>query len=346
MAASAAGGCPELSIVIVSWNVRECLSDCLESIAVHAPAVEHEVIVVDNASCDDSVSMLRAAYPRVRVVENDQNRGFSVACNQGVAVARGAFVLFLNPDARVTAGCIDALLAAIRGDPSAGLAGPMIRDRDGSLVRASRRPTYSLWNAFRKLFLIDELASRTMRVRDDDPRYAESGPTGCLQGSCLMARRADLTRLGGFDERVPLYLDDIDLCLRYRRAGYTVHYEASALVIHAGARAVEKLPNPRVGSLVGYIANDVYFYQHFGCAHVLAHHAMLASGATLLLLVDLALSPVLLLVAPRVCLGYLGQHAWMWIYGLTFAMAPSGYPSGWPRSFWRLLEPQTPLRAG
>ena len=135
---------PDVTAVIVNWNTRDLLADCLESL-VHHPPVDRsmEMIVVDNGSTDGSVELLRTGWPQVRVIANEDNLGFTKANNQAFAIARGRVLLLINADARVEPGCLDTLLGRLDADPRAAIVGPRLTYGDGSWQRwtAGQAPT-------------------------------------------------------------------------------------------------------------------------------------------------------------------------------------------------------------
>jgi len=192
------------------------------------------VTVVDNASPDDSAATV-ADLP-IELIRAPRNGGFSYGCNLGSAGATAPYLLFLNPDARLDAAALDALVAVLRDDPGAGLASPRILDDDGSLSYSLRRfprlrSTYAqalfLHRAWPHAAWTDEL------IRD--PAAYESATTAeWVSGACMLVRRSAYEAIGGFDERFFLYCEDTDLCLRLSNAGQAVRFEPRAEVHHVG----------------------------------------------------------------------------------------------------------------
>lgn len=331
---------PELSIVIVNWNVSNELVACLDSIEAHAGA--SEVIVVDNASSDGSVDLIGECYPWVRLIANHQNLGFAKANNQGFAAASGEFILLLNPDSRLMPNALENMLEHLRGKPRIGLVGPRIIDENGEVVRPCRRPPVSLRQVLKGLFLTDKLFYWTMKklfgrrfVRLADRRFYRDGPTGCLQGSCMLMRKSDIEVLGGFDERVPMYLDDGDLCARYRANGMWVYFCAHAEILHTGGSSVHKLANPRMSSLIGSLALDIYFLKHHGPWHVALHHGMLLASSVIFLIIDIPLLVGLFFWRRKLIPQYMQKHFWTLCYSLCFRYSTDVFPKAWPRSLAR-----------
>lgn len=230
---------PRVSAVIVSHNTREELLRCLDALRdrVRLPL---EVIVVDNASADDSVPALRAAHPGVRILANPTNLGFAAANNRGFAEARAPYLLILNSDAEVRPGAVEALASLLDAQPRVGLAGPRTLYPDGT-PQLSFGPALHLASEWRQRRLVHGLARR-------DPRTLARAVALCAQesspdwisASCLMARREALAAVGGFDEGFFLYEEDVDLCLRARHAGWEIVFTPAAEVIHHLGRSMER----------------------------------------------------------------------------------------------------------
>ena len=256
---------PDLSIVIVSWNVRELLRACLRSIlrdqesgsgpqetrTPDARRLTSEIIVVDNASSDGSAAMVAAEFPAVRLIANRENRGFTGGNNQGLAVARGRHVFFLNPDTVVVDAALTTLLAYMDGHSEVGACGPQLRYGDGSLQSSCRRfPTFMA-----AIFESTPLAwhwpaalnpwARRYRM-EDRPQgaqltAAEAEPVDWLVGAALLARGEALAQIGGFDEGYFMYSEELDWCRRAKDAGWQIVYVPAAQVIHYEGKSSEQV---------------------------------------------------------------------------------------------------------
>ena len=203
-----------VSIVIVSFNtVRELLA-CLASIERSARSLPHEVILVDNASADGTVEAVRARFPAVRLIANDANVGFPKANNQALPLVRGEYVLFLNPDSGVEPGTLDRMVAQLEGFPERAAVGPRVRKASEFMSPncARRLPTW--WTEFCDLSWLARIFPRS-RLLAWKYYAGWDGKTDrdveCLLGAAMLCRSAQVRALGGFDESVPLYLDDMDL---------------------------------------------------------------------------------------------------------------------------------------
>jgi len=226
---------PEISavdVVVVAYRSGATLRGCVEPLAA-IPGVN--VVVVDNACPDDSVATI-ADLPGVDIVRAPRNGGFGYGCNLGVARGSAPLLLFLNPDARIDAAALDALIAALRSDPEAALVGPRILDDDGSLAWSVRRFP-RLRSTFAKALFLHRIWPRAAWT-DELVRvpgvYERAATAEWVSGACMLVRRDAYEALGGFDEGLFLYCEDTDLCARLWQAGRSVRFEPSALVRHVG----------------------------------------------------------------------------------------------------------------
>lgn len=231
----------DLSIVIVSWNVRDLLRSCLESIFV-ASLDRLEVIVVDNASSDGSVAMLRDEFPHVRLIANEDNRGFPTANNQGLDVAQGRYVMVLNPDTEVCDDALSRLIGYLDMHEDVGAIGPQLLNSDGSVQSSRRRfPTFAT-GIFESTWL-RSIAPRGMlrRYTMDDVPDDVSHEVDWLTGACIVVRREVLESIGGFDEAFFMYSEELDWCRRIKSAGWKIVYLPNAKVVHHSGKSSEQV---------------------------------------------------------------------------------------------------------
>ncbi len=220
-----------VDVVIVSHNNRDQLRLAAEPLA-SLPDVH--VVVVDNASRDDSVSML-TDLP-VETMELVHNSGFAHGCNRGWTAGSAPFVLFLNPDARLEATELRRLVGVLEREPSAGLVAPRIVDERGSTEFSIRRFP-RLRSAYGQAFFLQRLFPRASWVDEvirDPTAYERAAVVEWVSGACMLVRRDVLEKVGGWDEGFFLYCEDIDLCKRIREAGFDVRYEPSCVAVHLG----------------------------------------------------------------------------------------------------------------
>lgn len=236
---------PDVSVVIVNYNSGRELQRALDSIAEDLSERHWEVVVVDNASSDGSVSVVEACGPRARLVRNDENRGFARGVNQGVAATSAPLVLILNPDCRLVAGAYASLLEELERSSSHAIVGPRILDPDGSVQGSARGDPDMLTGLFGRTGiarrLLPWLAVSRRNVVVDSTADERAGCTvDWVSGACMLARREVLQRVKGFDERYFLYWEDADLCRRVRLLGYQIRYAPTATAVHRVGQSSQK----------------------------------------------------------------------------------------------------------
>lgn len=249
----------DLSVVVVSWNTRELLARCLRSIHEHPPQRSHEIWVVDNGSTDGSATLVRERFPRVRLIQNDENVGFAAANNQAIRQAEGEYVVLLNSDAEVRSGALQSLLEFMASHPRAGAAGARLLHPDGSLQPSCHPMLTPGREAWRLLFLdrIWRRASYAMyRWDPDTPR-----PVDVIKGACLLLRREALTKVGLLDEAYFMYAEEVDLCWRLAHAGWQRWWVPRAEVVHHEAQSTRQVAEPMYVQLY---RSKVYFYRKVG----------------------------------------------------------------------------------
>ncbi|HCU35685.1 MAG TPA: glycosyltransferase family 2 protein [Armatimonadetes bacterium] len=229
-----AGNRTRLCVIIVSWNVSDDLRVCLESVYA-GNGGDFEVWVVDNASSDGTVEMLRERFPQVRLIANTANRGFAAANNQALADADADYFLLLNPDTIVPEGAFDTLLRFADAHPEAGVIGPKLLNRDGSLQYSARRfPTFAAAvyrnTPFGKLFPGARAPQDYLMVDWD---HNDARAVDWVSGACMLIRREALAEVGLLDEEFYWGSEDVDYCFRMRHAGRGVLYTPEPAIIHA-----------------------------------------------------------------------------------------------------------------
>ncbi len=233
---------PILSVVIVTWNVREDLRECLRSLFDNSGAVPMEVIVVDNASQDGTAEMVRAEFPQVHLIINEQNLGYTKANNQGIRASRGKYVLLLNPDTVVLPGAIEELVAFAESHPEVGIIGPKLLNPDGSIQRSARSLPDLGVGLFRntplgRLFPNNPFVRRYLLT---DFGYDQVREVGWVSGAAMLIRREVLDKIGLLDERFWAYCEDVDLCWRAWQAGFKVVFNPLATIIHKIGRSSDQ----------------------------------------------------------------------------------------------------------
>ena len=245
----------DLSVIVVNWNTGDLLRRCVASVVAAAPAIAYDVVVVDNASSDQSLAALRhddaaAALVRdgrLRIVENTENRGFGAANNQAFALSRGAYVLLLNPDTVMQQGSIEALSDVLRSDPRIAACGPRLVNPDGSLqVSVWRNPPAAWEIVLSNLKLYRLLPSRLRGELLLGPHWPHDRRrrVAMLSAAALLVKREAIDAVGGFDERFHMYAEDNEWCLRMVRGGWSLIFEPAAVVRHDEAQSSLKRWTP------------------------------------------------------------------------------------------------------
>ena len=266
-----------ISILIVSFNTAHELVACLESIARCAAAIPHEIIVVDNGSSDGLVEAVRTRFPAVQLVLNQENLGFPKANNQALPLARGEYILFLNPDSEVQPGTLERMLAELGGFPERAAVGPRVRKPSEFISRNCARRLPTLWTEFCDLMWLHLIFPRS---RIFAWKYyggwdgTNDRDVECLLGAAMLCRTDQVRALGGFDESVPLYLDDMDLCRRLGDLG-RLRFLTGATVLHHYSVSTRKQPSALMKRL-GLQATYRYFLKHRGQAYARAYVAVVA----------------------------------------------------------------------
>ena len=230
---------PDLSIVIVNWNTRGMLGDCLTSVRAGLRGITAEVIVVDNASTDGSAGMVADGFPEVTLIRNAENRGFAAANNQGILQSSGEYILALNPDTKIPRDTFQKMVAFMDRKPKVGIVGCQHRNPDFTLQPSVRSfPTWTaltfLFTKFGKLFPGSPPIWKYLR-RDLD--YNLNQPVDQVAGSCFMMRRAMINEIGLFDENFFIWFEEVDMCKRAQLEGWAIWYFADSDIIHYGGQS-------------------------------------------------------------------------------------------------------------
>lgn len=254
---------PVLSIVIVNWNTCQLLRDCLESLLADPDSGRWEILVVDNASADDSVAMVQRCFPQVQLLASPENLGFSRGNNLALEQARGEYLLLLNSDTRVECGALGALVAFVAGQPRIGAAGPMLLNADGSLqlscgIVPSLRTEIVHKLLLHRLFPFFKLAGW-------DHRSARA--VGWVSGACLLIRRQALEEVGPLDPAIYMCCEDLEWCIRLAQKDWQIFYYPFSRVVHLEGQSIRK----NLGQMLVISQQSLFylFQKHFGPGHLL-----------------------------------------------------------------------------
>ncbi len=284
-------GDPDLSVVIVSWNVRDLLDRCLASLkaSLERPKSEKlvaEVIVVDNGSHDGGPEMVGSKYPEVRLVETGENLGFTRGNNLGISESRGSYVLLLNPDTEIRGDAPDILVSYLKERPRVGIVGPQLLNPDGT-VQSSRRRFPTLATAVMESTVVQGWSPRNpvlARYYILDRPDEEVQAVDWLVGACLLVRRQAVEEVGLLDERFFMYSEELDWCRRMMGAGWRVVYLPTAQVVHHGGKSSEQvLP---VRHIHFQRSKILYFRKHHGRLQAIFLRVFLLANYAYLLLLE------------------------------------------------------------
>lgn len=271
---------PLISVIVVSWNTRELLQRCLQSIRETIPPLSYEVIVVDNDSSDGSADMVAEQFPEAILIRSDCNLGFSAGNNLGLSRASGRYVLLLNPDAELFSDSVASLIRFAESHPRAGVVGPSIVNPDGSVQKNGRRFPFFMREVLgitRAYKLVWPWFDRRWEYGRDD--FSQSCQVDEVCGACMLIRRSAFNEVGLMDERFFMYYEEVDLCRRMRDRGWEVWYCAEAQIKHHWAQGAQQVGLK--GSRIFYRSQFLYFLKHHG---VLQAYVLRLLSATLLAL--------------------------------------------------------------
>lgn len=232
---------PKLSVIIVNYNVKYFLENCLLSVLKSVKNIQAEIIVADNHSADGSAAYLRSRFPEARFIFLPENIGFARANNEALKTANGEYILFLNPDTIIAEDTIECCMKYIQHDQNTGAIGVQMIDGSGNFLPESKRGLPGPWNSFGKISGLGKLFPKLFggyyatHVKKD-----ETGAVDVLAGAFIFTRKNILDTTGSFDERFFMFGEDIDLSYRIQKAGYKNVYLGSASIIHFKGESSQK----------------------------------------------------------------------------------------------------------
>ena len=254
-----------LSVIIVNYNVKLFLEQCLCSVQKAILGMEAEIIVVDNNSVDNSIEYLTPKFPAVNFIANKENTGFAKACNQGLEQAKGSYILFLNPDTIVPEDCFTKCISFFEANKEVGAIGIKMLDGSGNFLKESKRSFPSPSTSLYKLFGLAKLFPRSKIFSKYHLGYLkedENNEVDVLAGAFMMIKKEVLDKVGGFDETFFMYGEDVDLSYRIQKAGYKNYYFAESSIIHFKGESTKK------GSMnyvrMFYNAMSIFVRKHYG----------------------------------------------------------------------------------
>ncbi|HEY4644100.1 MAG TPA: glycosyltransferase [Bacteroidota bacterium] len=255
----------DLSVIIVNYNVRDFLENALVSLQKAAEGLSVEFFVVDNASDDGSVDLVKQKFPSVSLIENHHNLGFAKANNQALRIARGRYFLLINPDTVVQEDTLRVLIKFFEENPDVGMAGCKILNPDGTLQLPCRRSFPTPWVAFCKMVGLSALFSNTKAFGKYNLTYLnpdESYEVDAVSGSFMMLRRRVYEEVGDLDEDFFMYGEDLDWCFRIQRVGWKVYYVHTTQIIHYKGESAKRSDFDEIKTF--YQAMNLFVRKHLG----------------------------------------------------------------------------------
>jgi hypothetical protein len=280
---------PTLSICIVSYNTREYLKDCLDSLVRHAPLASFEIIVIDNHSKDGSHDMVLHDYANVQLRILPAHEGYTRAMNHALRIAQGSYLVQLNPDTLVNESVWDALIGFMKSHPEVGICTPKVLNSDGTLQKQCRRSSAGPWDTFcyvsglSRWFPHDRrFAGYLMTYMDEDVIH----PCDAVSGSCMVIKRKVVEKIGYLDEAYYAYQEDSDYCFRARQAGFQVYYVPLGVITHFGGRG-GSLIHARKSIYEWHRSYWVYYRKHIAPSHLFIINCLVYLGIGLRLAIKM-----------------------------------------------------------
>ncbi|HUI31704.1 MAG TPA: glycosyltransferase [Candidatus Acidoferrales bacterium] len=270
----------KVSVIIVSYNVREFLENLLASLRHSLVGLDSEIIVVDNSSDDDTVEFVKRDFPEAKIIENRTNVGFGKANNQGAKIAKGEYLLIINPDAVVQEDTVKEMIDFMAAHPEAGAASCKVLNADGTLQKSCRRGFPTPWVAFTRISGLSILFPRTKTFGKYNLTYLDPEKVhevDAIGGSFMFIPRRVFLEVGGFDEAYFMYGEDIDLCYKIKQAGYKVYYTPQTTAIHFKGESTRRSSINQTYEF--YRAMNVFVEKRYGTGTLLSR---LLNGAIII----------------------------------------------------------------
>lgn len=225
----------DISVVIVTYNCEGFIKRCIDSLLFSGSRLDLEIIVVDNASCDTTVKLLRTDFPNIKIIQNTKNLVFTKANNQGIKEAKGRFILILNSDTELFGGSLEEMIRFLDRNPSCGILGPKLLDRDGKIQLSCRAfPSYStaFFNRYSLLTRIFPRSKYADRYLKTNQSHGDIQEVDWVSGAAMVISKECLEDIGGFDEGFFIYCEDTDICKRAKDKGWKVFYYPQLYFTH------------------------------------------------------------------------------------------------------------------
>ncbi len=272
----------DLSVIIVNYNVKDFLQSLLLSLNKALKNISHEIFIVDNASTDGSVELIKNSFPEVTLIDNKINLGFSKANNQGMKISKGKYILLINPDTLVSEDTLSEMINFFEEHPEVGLAGCKILNPDGTLQLACRRSLPGPWTSFCKVTGLSTLFPKSKIFARYNLTYLDENKScevDAVSGSFMMFTREVYEKIGGLDEEYFMYGEDLEFCYRIQEGGYKIFYVASTQIIHYKGESTKRSSVDE--TKIFYKAMHLFVKKHFSTSFVvefILRSAILARG--------------------------------------------------------------------
>ncbi|MDB3868621.1 glycosyltransferase [Candidatus Marinimicrobia bacterium] len=253
----------KLSVIIVSFNVKSYLRQCLNSVLASTQIDDLEIIVIDNHSFDGSCNLLKNEYPQIKLIENKKNMGFSVAVNQGIDIAKGDYVCFLNPDTLIQEDTFSKLISHLKENPEVGCIGPKILNPDGSLQKSCKRSFPTPLVALPKVLGLSRIFPKSKWFGKYNLTYLDENTphfVDAISGSFMLFPQELVESVGKLDESFFMFGEDLDYSFRVKQTGYKVLYQPETEVIHYKGESVKSAPQDMIK--VFYEAMNIFFEKY------------------------------------------------------------------------------------
>jgi len=290
----------DLSIIIVNWNSWAYLHKCIMSIVENADELKYEIIVVDNCSPDNSAKNISDSFPDIILIKNDNNVGFPAANNQAFNIARGQYFLMLNPDTLIKKNTLQRSLHVLKSDQSIGCIGVKTIRGNGEILPSCARSYPTMWSKLLQIFYIDKIFKKWKFLKSSNIGhwdYNNSRDVDLLHGGYMMFPESIYSKIGGLDEKIPMFYEDLEYCCRIKKSGFRIYYLADVEIVHFVGMSSSKAEQKWITSLQ-YEADYLYFLEYGGGSQT----------ALFYVLIILLCFPFRILYSPFIWLGYIIEN--------------------------------------
>lgn len=301
----------DISICIVSWNTKKLLYDCLKSIQDKTSGVQYEIIVVDNASADGSADMVRQEFPDCKFIASKTNLGFVKGNNLAVSHASGKYILYLNPDTTLVTNAVLGMYRFLEKHPKHGATGCKLIYPNGIIQYTCASDFPTPWNTLSALLFLNRIfpTSKFFAARELDYwAHEDSRDIQCLSGACIMARKEIIDKIGGFDENIFMYSEDLDLCFQILKEGWKIHYLSTEIIVHHEGASAKLKRNRNFASLRQKSSNYYFFRKNYGALKAVQFRMVVFAGTFFRLALMILAFPFFIVKKNRNYIATLNKH--------------------------------------